>query len=174
MFANPTSILSQCDLKSGMHVADLGTGSGFYALAAAHLVGAKGRVYAIEVQKDLLDRVKNNAVREGLHNVEVVWGDVEQAGGTKLRDASMDMVIISNTLFQIEDKERFIREAARILKTGGKALLVEWSDSADVSGPDPRHVVNKASARALFERAGFTVERELPAGSHHYGLIMVK
>jgi ubiquinone/menaquinone biosynthesis C-methylase UbiE len=57
MFAHPETILSGFDLKSGMHVADLGTGSGFYALAAAHLVGSKGRVYAIDVQKDLLDRI---------------------------------------------------------------------------------------------------------------------
>lgn len=174
MFADPNSIIRQFDLRTGMHVADLGTGSGFYALAAARLVGSKGKVYAIEVQKDLLDRVKNTASREGLHNVEVVWGDIEQEGGTRLRDGSIDRAIISNTLFQIEDKERFIREVRRILRHGGKAFVIDWSDSSDVSGPNRAHIVGKAEAQALFEREGFSLEHELSAGAHHYGLVMAK
>ena len=174
MFANPETILSQLNVKPGMHVADLGAGSGFYALAAARLVGHKGKVYAVEVKKALLDRVKNNATRENLHNLEVVWGDVESHGGTRLRDGTMDKAIISNTLFQIEDKEKFAREAARILKSGGEALIVDWSDSSDISGPDPKHVVAKADAQALFERAGLHFSREISAGSHHYGIVMVK
>ncbi len=171
MFADPNTILSGFDLKSGMHVADLGTGSGFYALAAARLVGGKGRVYAIEVQKDLLDRVKNNASREGLHNIEAVWGDIEKLGGTHLRDYSLDRAIVSNTLFQIEDKEHFVREVFRILRPRGKILVVDWDDSSDISGPDRIHVVTKAAAQTLFESQGFVLRKEVPAGAHHYGLI---
>lgn len=174
MFADPNSILSGFDLKSGMHVADLGTGSGFYALAAARLVGSKGRVYAVEVQKDLLDRVKNNASREGLYNVEVVWGDIETSGGTHVRDSSMDRVIVSNTLFQIEEKERFVREVYRILRPGGKVLVIDWSDTSDLSGPDRNHLVSEEAARGIFENGGFSFEKEIPAGSHHYGIIMVR
>ena len=69
-----------------MHVADLGAGSGHYTLAAAKKVGESGRVYAIEVQKDLLTRIKNLAQTEHINNVEVIWGDVENRGGTKLKD----------------------------------------------------------------------------------------
>jgi len=174
MFADPNSILSGFDLKSGMHVADLGTGSGFYALAAASLVGSKGRVYAIEVQKDLLDRVKNNASRQGLHNVEVVWGDIETVGGTRLRDSSIDRAILSNTLFQVDEKEHLAHEIFRIVRPEGKVLVVDWSDSSDVSGPDPRNVVGKTAAVALFEEAGFSFEKEIPAGSHHYGIVFVR
>jgi ubiquinone/menaquinone biosynthesis C-methylase UbiE len=174
MFADPNSILSGFDLKSGMHVADLGTGSGFYALAAARLIGSKGRVYAVEVQKDLLDRVKNNASREGLHNIEVVWGDIETSGGTHLRDSSMDRVIVSNTLFQIEEKERFIREVFRILRPSGKVLVIDWDDASDLSGPDRNHLIGKETAKDVFLSGGFNFEKEIPAGSHHYGIIMVR
>lgn len=174
MFADPKTIVRQFDLRTGMQVADLGTGSGFYALESARIVGSKGKVYAIEVQKDLLDRVKNNASREGLHNIEVVWGDIEQEGGTRLRDESVDRAIVSNTLFQIEDKERFVREVKRILRHDGKVFVIDWSDSSDVSGPNRAHIVGKAEAQALFEREGFAFDREISAGAHHYGLIMTK
>ena len=64
MFSDPEKNIEQFSLGKGMHVADFGTGSGFYALAAAEAVGETGRVYAIDVQKDLLEKLKKEA-----HNV---------------------------------------------------------------------------------------------------------
>jgi len=173
-FANPTSNLAQFGLAAGLTVADLGAGSGFYTLAAARAVGSTGKVYAIEVQKDLLDKVKKEATREGLHNVEVVWGDIEKHAGTHLRDESIDRAIISNVLFQAQDKEDLVAEAKRILKQNGKALVIDWSDSADISGPDPKHLVQVPAARAFFEKKGFTIEGSIQAGAHHYGFIAIK
>jgi len=71
----------------GMKVADVGAGSGFYSLEAARKVGSSGRVYAIDVQKNLLERLRSQAISEGLGNVEVVWGNAEKIGGTKVREA---------------------------------------------------------------------------------------
>jgi ubiquinone/menaquinone biosynthesis C-methylase UbiE len=104
----------------------------------------------------------------------VLWGDIESTGGTHLRDISMDRVIVSNTLFQVEEKERFVREVFRIVRPGGKALVVDWSDSSDISGPNRAHLIGKGDARELFERGGFSFEKEIPAGAHHYGIIMVR
>jgi len=174
MFADPRSNLMQFDLKHGQHVADLGAGFGFYSLEAARLVGPSGRVFAIEVQKDLLDRLKNTASHEGLHNVEVVWGDIETVGGTRLRDASVDRVIISNTLFQVEARPHCIAEVVRILKSGGKLLLIDWSDDSSVSGPKAVQLISKSDARALSEQGGLVFEKEITAGAHHYGLIFKK
>lgn len=173
-FADPTSNLAQFELKQGDSVADLGAGSGFYTLAAARLVGSAGKIYAVEVQKDLLDRIKNSASREGIHNIEVVWGDIEKHGGTRLRDHSIDRCLISNVLFQAQDRENVVAEAHRILKSGGKVLVIDWSDSADISGPDPKHVFPKADAQAIFEKGGFSIEKEIKAGAHHYGFIGTK
>ena len=173
-FADPASNIVQLDIKPGTTVVDFGAGTGFYSLAAARAVGSHGKVYAVEVQKDLLDRLKNTASREGLHNIEVVWGDIEKSGGTRLRGTSVDYVIISNVLFQASDRSSTVAEAKRILKQGGRVLLVEWSDSGSVSGPDPRHLIKADEAQTIFEQEGFSVEKQIEAGEHHYGFIAVK
>lgn len=174
MFADPEHIVAQVDLQSGSHVADFGAGSGAFTLAAARAAGDRGRVYAVDVQKELLDRLKNAAREERLHNIEAIWGDVERLGGTHLKPGSVDAVIVANTLFQVEDREGLAAEAARILKSRGKLLLVDWSESFGGMGPQPEHVVTERSARELFERRGFTFIKTVEAGAHHYGMMFKK
>ncbi len=174
-FAQPRDNIATFGLEPGMIVADLGAGSGFYALAAARAVGETGRVYAVEVQKELLTRIKNTASKEGIYTIEVIWGDLEEIGGSKLRDNSVDRVIVSNILFQLENHELFTREAFRILRPHGEALIVEWSGSFGGVGPRPEQVIAEADARALFERNGFSFVRSLSnPGEHHYGFIVKK
>ncbi|TSC58843.1 MAG: SAM-dependent methyltransferase [Parcubacteria group bacterium Greene0416_79] len=171
MFADPTHIIEQFELQSGAHVADLGAGSGALAFAAARAVGEAGRVYAIEVQKELLERLKSHAREERLHNLEAIWGDIERAGGTHLKPETVDAVLVSNVLFQAEDREGLAKEAARILKPRGKALVVDWSESFGGMGPQPALVIAERAARELFLRHGFTFAKSITAGAHHYGLI---
>ena len=174
-FTDPESNLKQFSLKEGMSVADLGAGSGFYTLAAAKIVsGMNGKVYAIEVQKELLPRIKNEASKMGLSNVEVIWGNIEKLGGTKLRDSVVDAAIISNVLFQVEDKISFVKEVKRILKSGGRVLLIDWQDSFGHMGPHPDHVVSSRAAQELFERQGFSFDSKIEAGPQHYGMILRK
>lgn len=174
MFANPRANLQGLEIGPGMHVADLGSGSGFYAIAAAHLVRGSGKVFAVDIQKDLLDRVKNTAAQEGLSNVEVVWGNIEQQGGTRLRDASVDRVILSNTLSQAEHRDGVAQEISRVLKPGGKLLLVDWSETSGIAAPDAAHLVGEREARSLFEKHGLSFEKKTDAGAHHYGIILKK
>ena len=76
MFSDPENNIQQFALEPGMSVADLGSGAGFYALAAAKAVqNGNGKVYAIDVQKELLDRTAHEASQRGLSNVQIVWGD---------------------------------------------------------------------------------------------------
>lgn len=173
MFADPEQIIRQCNLTEGMQVADLGAGSGAYTVAAArHARG--GKVYAVEVQKELLARIQNEAARAHLTNIEVLWGNIEKYGGTKLKDVSIDFVIASNVLFQVDDRAAFVREVARIIKPGGRVLLVDWSDSFGGMGPSGESVITKPRAESLFVSAGFSVEKEVSAGAHHYGIVFKK
>ncbi len=176
MFSDPEKNLKQFGISDSMRVVDLGAGSGFYTLAAARMMqGGPGKVYACEVQQELAEELRSAAEKDHLSsNIEVLWVNIEKGGGTKLTDESMDAAIISNVLFQIEDKNSFSREAVRILKKGGKILLIDWSDSFNHMGPHPDHVVTKETARALFERAGLTTVKEIDAGAHHYGIILSK
>ena len=174
MFKDPEHVLDKFILGDGRIVADFGAGSGAYTLAAARRVGDHGKVYAIDVQRDLLLRIKNSATQARLHNVDIIWGDIEKRGGTGLKDESVDAVIISNVLFQTEDKSAAIREAYRILKSGGRVLFVEWSDSSGGVGPSGEYLIAKNEARSIFESTQFSFERDIAAGIHHYGMVFRK
>lgn len=174
MFSDPQKNIEQCSIQAGMEIADFGAGSGFYTIAASKALIATGRVYAIDAQKDLLTKLKNNATREDLYNVEVIWGDIEKIGGSHLRENSIDLALMCNVIFQLEDKQSAISEMKRVLKSGGRALLVDWADSFGGIGPKPDSVFGKEKAIGLFEKNGFHLDREVSAGAHHYGLIFKK
>ena len=171
MFSDPVSNIAKLGINDGMKVVDLGAGSGFYSLEVAKKVGVNGRVYAVDVQKDLLDHVRSNGVALGLRNIEVVWGNAEKVGGTKLREGIADRVIASNVLFQIEKFDDFVLEIKRILKPEGKVLVVDWSELSPIS---PKIIVASAKAQTLFEKAGFNLEQSFNAGDHHYGLVFIR
>lgn len=175
MFSDPQKNIEQCGIQAGMEIADLGAGSGFYTMAAAKALISTGRVYAVDAQKDLVTKIKNNAVGEGLYNVEVIWGDIEKPSGTHLREGSIDLGLVCNVLFQLDDKESAVKEIRRILKPGsGRALVVEWADSFGGIGPRPEAVVKKETVLEMMERNGFHLDREISAGAHHYGLVFKK
>ncbi len=174
MFSDPQKIMESCGIQAGMEIADFGAGSGFYTIAAARALIATGRVYAIDVQKDLLVKIRNQAISQGLYNVEIIWGDVEKPSGTHLADASIDLVFLTNILFQLEQKQAVLDEIKRILRPNGRVLVVDWNDSFGGIGPAPEKVFLKKDAQEMFEKNGFHLDREIVAGPHHYGLIFKK
>ena len=171
MFSDPTVNLSKLGITDGMKVVDLGAGSGFYTIASARMVGSSGRVYAVDVQKDLLDRIRTNGANEGLRNIEVVWGNAEKIGGTKLREAIADRVVASNILFQIEKPDDFALEIKRILKPGGKVMVIDWSEISPIG---PKTVFPSFKTQTLFEKSGFKLDQSFGAGDHHYGLVFIR
>ncbi len=172
MFSDPAKNIEQLELTRNLIVADLGAGTGFYSLAAARILkGGEGRVYCIEVQRELLKRVEDAATKEGLTNIDYIWGNIEKRGGTKIRDHSVDCAIASNVLFQVEDRKGFIEEIKRILKPGAKLLLIDWADSFGGMGPASNQVIGSMLAESLFSSAGFVRVKSFNAGAHHYGIL---
>lgn len=174
MFSDPIKNVEQVGIRLGSVVADLGSGSGHYAKASARAVGESGKVYAVDIQKDMLTRLKNDASKEGFQNIEIVWGDVEKVQGTKLKDELADTALITNLMFQIGDKASVAKEAFRILKHGGRLLVVDWTDSFGGLGPHQDVVFSREKALEIFSGAGFGVEKDISAGEHHYGIIFSK
>lgn len=170
-FSDPRSNVLQMGLRDGMKVGDLGAGSGHYSIAASGIVGPSGRVYAVDVQEDILKHLHDSAQRAGKRNIETVWGNIEKVGGTKLREQSLDGVILSNTLFQIEHKDELVREIKRVLKPGGKLLVVDWAGVYGGMGPSPEHVVTEHAAEGLFINGGFYKQKDFRAGPHHYAVL---
>lgn len=173
-FSNPKQNIAQFGIGKGFHVADFGVGSGELAISAAHAAGEDGRVYAIDLRRGLLLRVKNQAREEGLENIEIIFGDLEQLGGSGLADNALDAVIVSNILFQLENKPILVREVRRILRDAGKVLVIDWSFSHEGLGPSQDYVISERETKKLFEKAGFSFLHSIDAGDYHYGLVFRK
>jgi ubiquinone/menaquinone biosynthesis C-methylase UbiE len=170
-FSDPRANVLQMGLREGMKVGDLGAGSGHYTIAASKVVGPSGRVYAIDVQEDVLKHLHDSALRAQCRNVETIWANFEKLRGTTLRDQTLDGVILSNVLFQLDDKAGTIQEIKRILKPGGKLLLVDWAGAYGGMGPAPHHVVTEHAAEELFINGGFYKVKDFRAGPHHYSIL---
>jgi len=174
MFSDPENNIKQFGLTSGMQVADFGSGSGFYSMAIAKAVAPSGKVFAVDIQKDLLEKLKNGAKQNHINNVDIIWGDLEHLGGTKLRESSLDAVTVCNLFFQIDNKDALCLEVKRILRINGRVLVVDWSGSFGGMGPQEKDVVSKEKITELFKNHGFVLDREIAAGAQHYGLIFRK
>jgi len=172
-FSHPAENIKTIGIGEGSVVVDLGAGSGFYSLEAARVVGPEGRVYAVDVQKELLDRIKTSAESEHIRNLDVLWGDIEKIGGSKVGTDKADVTLVCNVLFQLEDKKALMTEALRVTKPNGRLCVIDWSDSHFGLGPDPSLVFDAQAAKELF-KDNFTLEKEFDAGEHHYGLLFRK
>ena len=173
-FTNPVKSVAALDLSQGNVVADFGSGSGVLSIQIAHRIGTTGTVYSIDIQKELVETLHTNALESGLSNIEVIWGNVEEDGGSKLNDEFVDAVVCSNLLFQVEEKDGVLKEAHRILKHGGKLLIVDWVGSFGNLGPTEDMVFNETDARQYAKDAGFNFQKEVPAKEYHYGLVFTK
>lgn len=173
-FVVPEVVCSHFLLREGDIVADFGAGSGFFLSALSKAVGSTGRVFACEIQKGLVEKIGNQAHSLGLKNIHPLWCDLEEIDGIKIGTGELDVAILINTLFLIEDKETAIKEMARTLRSGGKFFVVDWTESFSGMGPHPNHVYTADMATNLLESNGFVLERDFPAGNHHYGLAFRK
>jgi ubiquinone/menaquinone biosynthesis C-methylase UbiE len=155
-----------------MVCADLGSGTGEYTFELAQRVGSTGKVFALDVQKGLVDKLANECQKKHLTNVSVIWDDMDDTSGIALKDACIDRIVIANTLFQIGDIQKFASEVKRILKPKGMVLIIDWAESFGGIGPTPQHVITRARAQEIFEKVGLYTVKDINAGEHHYGFIV--
>jgi len=173
-FIEPAKVIAYFELRPDTQVADFGAGTGAYALAMSRAILPNGKVYAVDVQKELLITLRNSIQSEHIENIELLWGDIETLGGSKLGDQMMDFVLISNVLFQTKAGYQLAIEAKRVLKPGGCLAVIDWTDSFGNMGPTSDMIVPATEAKKIFESAGFQFEKDFPAGDRHYGLIFKK
>jgi ubiquinone/menaquinone biosynthesis C-methylase UbiE len=174
MFADPKINIKEFGLSPGQTVADFGSGVGHYSFPLSDAVGPKGAVYCIDIKKDVLVSLKNQAIKEGRENIEVIWADVDKPNGTKFRQGVVDVVLLSDLLFQLSSKDVAIKEAKRILKPEGRIIVIDWSEVSYLNGvkhEGKNIVLSEDELKTLMELNGLKLERRFEAGEHHYGLI---
>lgn len=174
MFSDPEKNISYMQIPVGSKVCDIGAGSGFYTIAMAKYLANTGKVFSVDIQKDILSKIQNEAKSLNLNNVEVLWGDIESDEGLMLAEKTMDYCLLCNTLFQIKEKKKALAEIKRILAPNGKLVLIDWSDSFAGIGPKKEFILKEEDATSFFEKEGFVKDKNFKAGSHHYGIIFHK
>lgn len=168
-------ILDKAKIGQGVKVADLGCGiSGHFVFPAALRTGKNGKVYAVDILKNVLDNIKRRAKTENLENIETVWSNLEIFGATKIESESLDVALLINTLYQSHKRAEILREAIRMTKKKGLLVIVEWKDIALPFGPSPEERVKTDLLKNVGQKLGLNLEEEFNAGPYHYGLIFVK
>jgi ubiquinone/menaquinone biosynthesis C-methylase UbiE len=172
-FIDPASVIAQVGLKAGHVVADLGSGSGFYALPAAQRVGNTGIVYAVDVQEAKLAATQSAARQSGLKNITAVKADLDKPL-LEIEEGSCDTVIIASILHEIDSRETLMKNVYRILKTGGKLLAVEWKKQATPIGPEMSRRVAQDELEQIFLQAGLHKDKDLHTDGFHYAVLFIK
>lgn len=171
MFLNPDEILKELDLRDNMLVAEFGSGSGAFSVALAKKV-SKGRVYAFDIQEGPLSALQGKMAQTKVFNLETIRCDLEKEEASGLRNNYLDLVIIPNLLFQVENKSAIIQEAKRIVKNKGRIVVIEWRPGASFGPKEGR--ISPAEIKELGTALGLKLEQEFEAGNYHYGLIFSK
>jgi ubiquinone/menaquinone biosynthesis C-methylase UbiE len=175
-FIDPQAIIDQLDFFEGSRVADFGCGTGYFSFPISRKVGKSGLVYALDVLPQKIEVVESLIKTQEITNIIPKHVNVEKIGGSKIEADTMDWVVIKDMLFQNTNKEIILEEAKRVLKPGGRVLLVEWKTGDTQIGPEQSLRLLKEDAMILARTAGFKIPENEPvdAGNFHYGLILSK
>lgn len=174
-FLDPEQVLFAAGLGANQIFADFGSGSGFYTLAAAKIVGVQGIAYSIDILESTLDHIVAEARLKGLRNVSTLICDLEQTGScSKIPSGSADMVLFANITHQISNKPNLFAEGYRLLKTGGKLLIIEWNEQPGPIGPPASERITESEAAGLARKSGFKTVGNLIVDPYHYGSIFIK
>lgn len=167
-------IVAQFELRPGMKVTDLGSGSGYFSIELTKAVGETGIVTAVDILDSALETVRTKALELEIKNIHLVKANLEVVGNTLLADNSQDFVLIKNVLFQNDKKVMIVREAKRILMPGKKLVVIDWEKGAGGLGPPDHYRTPKESILGIINQEGFIYEKNIVIDVYHFGMMFRK
>ncbi|UGV40770.1 class I SAM-dependent methyltransferase [Methanococcoides orientis] len=171
-FFEPYEILKTLGLNnSTIDVADFGCGYGTFTIPVSKIIN--GKVYAIDIESEMIDITEQKAKVENLSNVETALRDF-MSEGSGLKKESVDYVILSNILHG-EEPEKLLREAYRILSPKGKVGIIHWNhDPTTPRGPPMKIRIKPEQCIEWAISSGFKISGVYDLKPYHYGIVANK
>ncbi len=149
-------LLRELGLKPGMDVMDVGAGTGYYSRRMASLVGPNGKVYAIDVQPEMIEMLNAVATRPGLANIKPVLGSEKSV---TLPDSVADLAILVDVYHELEFPSEILTSITRALRPGGRIVFVEYRAEDPRVPIKPLHKMSEAQIRREASQNGLIWER---------------
>jgi tRNA A58 N-methylase Trm61 len=168
---NPEGALDALALKPGMVVADVGAGTGYMSLRMAKRVGPTGKVYANDLQPEMLRRLRENAAKAGITNVETVQGE---EADPKLPAGRMDLVLLVDVYHEFSKPREMIDKIRESLKPDGRLVLLEYRKEDPKVPIREEHKMTVAEVKAELEPQGFVMSQVIETLPRQHILILTK
>jgi precorrin-6B methylase 2 len=154
----PELLLKELALAPGMTVADIGAGTGYYTWQLARQVGASGRVYAVDVQPEMIQLLDTQMARRGVRNVVSVLGTETDV---RLPVASIDLAIMVDVYHELAYPSEVLDSIVAALKHGGRVVFVEYRAEDPAIAIKPLHKMSQAQVRREAAVHGLLWERSI-------------
>lgn len=168
---DPAVVLGCLGLKRGETLMDVGCGPGYFTIPASAIVGEEGRVYAVDISLEMLMRLGQRLYTQGIVNVTPI---LSRETNIPLPDGCGDAALLANVLHEAEDPVALLAEVRRLLRTGGRLLVVDWQKAETPFGPPANERLGMEEAKAFAHRAGFPEGSSCAVGPYHWGLLLRK
>jgi predicted methyltransferase len=153
----PHQVIQALALKPDAAVADIGAGTGYFAARLAHFV-PQGRVYAVDLEPDMVKYLADRARREALGNLSAIAGAPDDAR----LPGKVDLVLMVDVYHHIDQREAYFRKLAQSLKAGGRVVVIDFNAKSKM-GPPPAQRIGRERVAAEMSKAGYRL-----AGEHHF------
>jgi ubiquinone/menaquinone biosynthesis C-methylase UbiE len=150
-------LLEALSVPPGVTVCDMGCGNGFYSLELAKLVGEEGKVLAVDIQREMLQMLKERAADEKIANIELIHGTVVDP---KLPEASVDLMLMVDVYHEFSHPEEMLAAIRKSLKPSGRVALVEFRAEDPKVPIKPLHKMSKEQIMKEFPPNGFKLVEE--------------